>query len=154
LLQFLEGPMIVALIGIDGALKAIKDGVGLGVGFAGTSPSGLIIVVFAPGESESGGVVDPETRFHASQAAEMPFVVDESIDEGAFIGVGGEKLLVEFGGEAGEIAGVFVIHDFDLGVDAMLEGVITGRGLTFRGTGAGAFLGVEPVGFLLLQSRH
>jgi hypothetical protein len=149
--QLFEGAVIVALVGIYGALEAVKAGVGFGVGFTGTFPF-VVFTVFAPGESDCAAVKHPEVGFDAAQAAEMPFVADERIDQRTLIGVGGRKLLVELGREAGEILGVFVIHNLELGVDAMLEGIVAGRRLSFGSTRAGAFFGVQTVGFLLLKS--
>ena len=47
----------------------------------------------------------PKFGFDTAQAAEAPFVVDESVDEGALVGVGWAVVLMVFGGQLGEIVG-------------------------------------------------
>jgi hypothetical protein len=124
-LQFFEGAVIVALAAVDHPLEALEV-----AGVGGEGVGGIAGLRFGMLGKEGVGGVFPENGFDAAHAAEAPFVVNEGIDEEALVGIGGAVVLVEFGGEIGEILGGFVEHDLLLGIDAVLEGVEAGRGLT------------------------
>jgi len=147
--QFLERAVIIALAAVDDALEALK-----GRGAFGESGAGAGCLEFgAVLEARLGGVV-PEVGFDVAQTAQTPFVVDERVDEETLSGIDGTVLIVEFGGEFGEVLGGFVEHDLGFGVDAVLEGVVAGVGLPPRGDGALRFLAVGPAGSLLFRGSH
>jgi hypothetical protein len=124
-LQLFEGAVIVALAAVDHPLEALEVA---GVGGAGVA--GIAGLRFGMLGKEGVGGMFPENGFDVAHAAEAPFVVNESVDEEALVGIGGAVMLVVFGREPGEIFGGFVEHDLVLGIDAVLEGVEAGRGLT------------------------
>jgi hypothetical protein len=80
--------------------------------------------------------------------------VDEDVDEGALVRIGG----LELGGvglfEFPERCLAFVADDHALGVESRLEGVPAGGGLAGFGARAGAELGVAGVGLDLFFGRH
>ena len=110
----------------------IAAGIG-GEGVAGSAGRGDLDIFYQ--EGVAGGL--PERGFDAANAADTPFVVHESVDEEALIGIGGVVMFVVFGGELGEILGGFVEHDLVNGVDAVLQGVESGCGLSRGGAGSG-----------------
>src|ERR1700684_136611 len=88
-------------------------GVG-GKGGADSDANDLAVV------KNAGGVVLPERGFGVQEAAWAPFAVAERIDERLLGRVGRVILLLELGGEIGEILGGFVEDDRGFGVDAEL----------------------------------
>jgi len=96
----------------------------------------------------------PELGFDSARAAEAPFVMDESVDEEALLGIGGTVQLMILGGELGEIFGFFIEHDLVDGVDAVLEGVESGNGFSSGGAGSGRFLCVGAVSRGLFRGCH
>jgi hypothetical protein len=126
-LQLFEGAVIVLLAEIDDPLEAEEFAGGGGEGVAGGAGGGFGVFC----QERIGGVV-PELGFDATQAAEAPLVVNESVDEEALVGIGGVVMLVIFGGEPGEVIDGFVEHNLGSGHDAVLGGVVAGCGF-FRG---------------------
>jgi hypothetical protein len=80
--------------------------------------------------------------------------VDEFVDEGAGVGVGGMVVVVVVFDELIELGEVFGGEDEGFGVDAGFEAVHGGDGLASDRGGAGRFLGVTAIGFYLTKSRH
>src|SRR6202041_3035246 len=105
---------------------------------AGEAVAGPALLNFMRIDEELAGGA-PEFGFDAAQAAEAPFVVDHGIDEETLIGVGGAVEFVVFGGEFGEVFGGFAEHDLMLGMDAVLQGVEAGLGLSFDGDRTSGF---------------
>ena len=114
-LQILAGALVVALAGIHDALEAVEGCAAVDEGIAGAGHFDFGVRF----EEKPGGGV-PEFGFDAAQTAEAPFVIDDGIDEEAFVGVGRAVEFVVFGGEQGEIFGGFGEHDLLFGVDAVL----------------------------------
>ena len=96
----------------------------------------------------------PVIGFDPRVAAEEPFVADDDIDEGAFLGSGGEVLSGELVREGVEIFGEFTRENFGFGIDAGFECVHAGGVLAFRGAGSGGLLSVSAVGGDLLGGGH
>jgi hypothetical protein len=149
-LEFFEGAVIDSLAGIDEPLEALKGGGIGGEGVAGSAFQGDFDIFYD--EGIVGAI--PKVGFDATHAAEAPFVVNESVDEEALIGIGGVVVFVVFSGELGEILGFFVEHDLVNGVDAVLQGVETGYGFARGSAGSGRFLCVGAAGGLLFCSWH
>ncbi len=92
--EFFEGAVVGPLAGVDDALEALEDGGIGGEGVAGGAGYGGFDIFHQ--EGVAGGL--PKLGFDAAAAAEAPFVVDESIDEEALLGIGGTVQLMVFGG--------------------------------------------------------
>jgi hypothetical protein len=90
-------------------------------------------------------VVFPEVSFDGAEAAYLPLVVDEGIDEVALARADGVKLGVILGGEAGEGFGVFAADDVGFGMKAGLEGVKAGDGFAGLGARAGRMLRIQAI---------
>ena len=148
-LQLLEGAVVGALAGIDDSLEALKRGRGGVEGVAGSAGWGFRILC----EERVGGVV-PQFGFDAAETAEAPFICNERVDEEALIGVGGGVVFVVFGGELGEIFGFFVEHDLGGGEDAVLQGVVAGRGFACGCARSGGFLRIHAIRGGLFGCRH
>jgi hypothetical protein len=93
LLELFEGAVVGALTRIDDPLEALERGGGGGEGVAGGA--GWDFDIFC---QEGVGGVLPELGFDATQTAKAPFVVNESVDEEALVGIGGAVVFVVFGG--------------------------------------------------------
>jgi hypothetical protein len=123
--------VVCAFAGIDDALEALEDGSCGREGVAGGGSLHFRVLIQVGVDSSL-----PEFGFHAAEAAEAPFIVYKGVDEEALGGIGRAVLFVKFNGKFGEIFGGFVEHDLALGVDAVLQSVVSGFGLAF-GTGGG-----------------
>jgi len=136
--QFFEGAVVDAFAGIGDSLEALQ-----GVGAGGEDVAGSAL---------QDDFVAPELGLDAAHATEAPFVRNERIDEEALLGVSGAVLFVRFGGELGEIFGLFIEHDLVDGVDAVFQSVEAGLGLACGGAGTGGFLRVGAAGRWLFES--
>ncbi len=86
-------------------------------------------------------------QFQQGNGGETPTDVRDGLDQGAFFGAYGLKLLPVSGGMAGVIGGVVGMGEQDAGAgEAMLDGVKAGFCFTLGGDGAGGFLRVLAVG--------
>ena len=111
-LEFLEREVKAARGGIQAALEA-----------------GEIVPAHAGPGPVSRVVMPPEVGFGFAQAAELPIVVDESIDQDAMLGERGLPALVVLFGEVVEPGGIFAGDGLGFGVNAGLEGIEAGDGL-------------------------
>jgi hypothetical protein len=145
-LEGLEG----ALVGAAGGIEAVLEfGEGGGVVGGGLSEGVLRwVAVFVV------GLVLPGFGFGGAQAAEHPLAVDEFVDEGAGVWVGGMVVVVVVFDELIELGEVFGGEDEGLGVDAGLEGIHGGDGVTCDRGGAGGLLRVVAVRFDLTLRGH
>jgi hypothetical protein len=99
------------------------------------------------------GVGSPADSLRASACAgHGPAPLGLGVDREAALGIGGAVQFVILGGELGEILGFFVEHDLVDGVDAVLQGVESGSGLTCGGARFGRFLRVGAAGRALFGS--
>ena len=146
--ELFKGAVVNAFTGIDDPLESLESGRFGGEGVARSAGRGGLDIFYE--EGVAGGL--PELGLDAARAAEAPLAGDERIDQEALLGVGGAVLLVVFGGKLGEIPGFFVEHDLLNGVDAVLEGVKAGCGLTGGGAGSGRLLCVGAAGLALFGS--
>jgi hypothetical protein len=135
--QFLESTIVRALGGIDAALQA--DAMVAGAEAGKAERIGLFIV------ADAIGVIPPKLGFDCAEAAELPLGADQFVDEEAGDGSGGLELLMIFGDQAFEFVGIFAGNDHGAGMDAGLEGVEAGDGLTLGGAGAGGEPGVATI---------
>jgi hypothetical protein len=126
-LEFLQCAVIVAFAGVDHPLEALEGG---SAGSEGVGGSGGLHFGVVLEESINCGL--PEIGFDDAQTAEAPFVVDESVDQKALGGIGWAVLVVKLGGEFGEVLSGFVEESLGFGVDAVLQGVEAGFGLSGR----------------------
>jgi hypothetical protein len=115
-LEFPAGVVVLALAGIHDPLEPIKGWAAGFEGVAGCGFSDFRVVLY---EKVVGS--PPKIGFDAAQAAEAPFVVDESIHEDTFVDVGRAVEFAVFGGKCGEIFGGFAEHDLLLGIDARFK---------------------------------
>ena len=98
--------------------------------------------------------IPPVQGFGFAEAAELPLVVGERIDQDALLGEGGLPALVVLFGEAIKRGGIFAGNDLAFGVHAGFEGIEAGDGLAPKSTRTGGLLGVEAVGLLLFERGH
>jgi len=126
-----EGGEVGFAGGVDAALEAVEVFTGELVALAKREldvPWTVGVVV----------MMGEELAFDGSEAAELPFVGDEFVDETALFGGGWMEAVVIVAGEGFEFGGVFEReHGFGLGVDARFEGIEAGIGFAFGGAGAG-----------------
>jgi hypothetical protein len=126
-----EGDEVGFAGGVDAALEAVEVFTGVLVALAKREldiplVEGVVVVM------------REELAFDGSEAAELPFVGDEVVDEAALFGRGGMEAVVIIAGEGFEFGGVLEReHGFGFGVDAGFEGVAAGGGFALRRAGAG-----------------
>ena len=119
-LEFLEREVKAARGGIQAALEA-----------------GEIVPAHAGPGPVFRVVMPPEVGFGFAQAAELPIVVDENIDQDAMLGARGMPALVVLLGKVLEGDGIFAGDGLGFGVNAGFEGIEAGDGLTLKGARAG-----------------
>ena len=106
------------------------------------------------GAAGADGVVLPQLRLDAKEAAEEPLVAEEGVDEETLVGAAGEEasevLVLEFG----ELLAALADDEGGIGVEAGFEGVLGGHGFAFGSARSGGLEGVEAVGVNLALSRH
>ena len=146
LLQLVKGVAVRAPGGIDAALEALEGPAAVGEGVA----EGGIFV----GIKEVGDGVFPNLGFDSGEAAELPVVADEGVDEEPLFGRGGLEAVEILGGEGVEVPGLLAGDDFGLGVDAGFQGILGRGGLAVSGARAGGLPGVEAIGLDLMNSGH
>ncbi len=139
-----ERAVVGALGGIDAALQTSEGFQVAGVGFAERG-------FFAGGFGDLSG---PQLCFDAMETTELPIGVDQGIDEETFECRGGLELLVVVAREGFELGRIFSGNDLSPGVDAGLERVETGDGLTLRRAGAGGFERIAAIRLDLLWGGH
>jgi len=141
-----ERAVVGALGGIDAALEAAE-----GVGAAAEGLAGRTVAFWGPGilhfAFEDFGI-DP------AKAAEQPLVVDEDVDEEAFLWGSGPETVAILGGEGFEGGGIFAADEVGFGVDARPESIHAGDGLALNGAGASGTQGVETIRRDLFDGRH
>ena len=126
-----EGDEVGFAGGVDAALEAVEVFTGELVALAKREwdvprMEGVVVMM---GE---------ELAFDGSEAAELPFVGDELVDEAALFGGGGVEAVVIIAGEGFEFRGVFEReHGFGLGVDPGFEGIEAGIGFALVGARSG-----------------
>lgn len=128
----MEGAVIGAFDGFEAAVEA---GEGRQVGEIGVGEVGAV----------GGKALLPEAGFDGVEAAELPVVAGEGIDQRTFQRCGGPELLMVRGGEFLELFGIFAGNDFGSGLDAGFQGVESGDGLALDGAWPGRAKRVEPV---------
>ena len=84
---------------------------------------GLAEDIIVGGLEAFDGALLPEVRFHAAEAAEEPFAIDQRIDEHALFGGGGLEAAVIFEFEGFEVGGYFATDNLGFGVDAGFESI-------------------------------
>jgi hypothetical protein len=139
--KFVKGVAVIALGGIDAALKA-----------------GELLTVLGEDAAE-GPIVNvegplPEVGFDGAETAEEPIAIDEGVDEETLLGGGGLEALVIFGGEFLEGCRGFALDDLGFSVDAGFECVHGGSGLALGGARSGGFARVGAVGRDLFLRCH
>ena len=144
-LEIAEGFLVGALGVADTAVQTHEDVAGGGKSLAQGNTFGA---------AGAHGVVLPELRLDAEEAAEQPFVADEGIDEETLVGGAGEEasevLVLEFG----ELLAALADDEGGVGIETGFEGVLGGRGFAFGSAGSGGLEGVEAVGVNLALSGH
>ena len=141
-----EGTGTVALGVVDAALEMAE------AVFAGYGD-----MAEGRGLGESPGFLEtilPELGFGDEEAAEEPVVANEGVEPEALFGRSRLPMVVIFGGEGGEVIGVFTADDEGLGMNPGFQSIHGRRGLAFEGTGAGRFLRIEAVGLDLFEGGH
>jgi hypothetical protein len=134
---------------LGGVAEAMDAGDGGLVDEGVAGPGGVHLV---HGEVLAGGV--PGFGFDPAVAAEHPFEVDEGVDEGALAGGGGLEFVGVSGFEGGEFFGGLGADDDAAAVEAGLDGVLGGGGLSLGGAGAGGLLRIAAIRFDLGFGRH
>jgi hypothetical protein len=146
LAQLLERAVVAALGGIDAAMKAGQGVLAEEEGAAGRDQ------IF-PGAVFFHAVL-PELGLGFAEAAELPLGGYHGIDEEALLGGGGFKAVVMLDGERFEAVRALAGDDEGASVNAGLEGIEAGDGLTALGAGAGGTLGVSAIRLNLEDGRH
>jgi hypothetical protein len=98
--------------------------------------------------------VFPKFRLNGAEAAEVPLIPDEDIDQAALFGGGGLESLVIFGDQSFEIGLPLDLNEERYGVDAGFEGIPLRDSLALRSTRACRLLRVATVRFDLFESGH
>ena len=100
---------------------------------------------------------DTETEqsgFERAQAAEAPRGHGHLLDEQGFGGPGGLVFREKGVEQLLELFGILIREDSGLGGEPVAQGVEADGGASFRGTRAGAELGVAAIGVDLTLGRH
>jgi hypothetical protein len=150
----------------EGGSGAVEGTVG-GVDHAGEFDEAVVVEVEGvEGADEGRGVAailgmeivlefaEPHLVVAIVEAAELPFVLDQEVEEIALVDVGGLEGLVVLVAEGLEVGRVFAGDDEGAGVDTGFDGIGAGGSFARGGAGSGGFARVGAVGGDLTVGGH
>jgi hypothetical protein len=156
-LELLESALGGTLVGVEAALETLEavfevlEGGAEGV-LAAADVTGVVQVVVQ-------GVIHiepllPEVGLDGAETADLPFVVNQGVDEVSLPRGDRVELGIVFGGELSEGVGVFASDDVGLGMKAGFQGVHAGGGFSGLGAGTGRMLRIATIREELFFSCH